>query len=289
MKSKTFLTLRKRDAFSGYVFLLPWIIGFFAFTAYPFFYSVYLSFNAVTLAPTGERVTEFVGLLWYYEALQNSTTFTIALIETVQTVVFSAPIIVVTCLIIAILLNGSFKGRTFFRALFFFPAIVISGPVITELIENNAATIVTPGRYAVYNIIAQTGTLGQPLIFVFDHIVTILWFSEVQILIFLAGLQKIGRPLYEAASIDGASGWQFFWKVTLPYMKPMILLSSVYTIVILSGFSTNPINTEITANMRVIGRVFSYSAAMSWMYFMVVLAMLGVVFFLFRDRERNEI
>jgi ABC-type sugar transport system permease subunit len=289
MKRKTFFTLRRQDAFSGYAFLLPWIVGFFTFTAFPFFYSVYLSFNVVTLAPTGERITEFVGFRWYIEAIQHSTTFTVSLIDTVRTVVFSTPIIVVTCLIIAILLNGKFKGRTFFRALFFFPAIVISGPVINELIANNAATIVSPGRYVIYNVIYDTGPLGAPLIFVFDHIVTILWFSEVQILIFLAGLQKISQPLREAASIDGASGWQFFWKITLPFMKPMILLSTIYTIVVLSGFSTNAINEEVTQHMRTIGRVFSYSAAMSWIYFVIVLALLGVVFFLFRDKEKIDI
>ena len=288
-KNKTFLTLRRRDAISGYAFLLPWIIGFFVFTAFPFFYSVYLSFNSVTIGPDGNRDTEFVGFQWYFEALQNSSTFSVALISTVQSVLFSAPIIVVTCLIIAILLNGRFKGRTFFRALFFFPAIVISGPVINELIANNAATIVAPGRYALYNIIASSGVLGSPLIYVFDNIVTILWFSEIQILIFLAGLQKISPPLYEAASIDGASSWQFFWKITLPFMKPMILLSTIYTVVILSGFSNNPINEEISSNMRVIGRVFSYSAAMSWIYFLVVLIMLVIVFFLFKNKEKIDV
>jgi len=196
---------------------------------------------------------------------------------------------VVTCLIIAILLNGKFRGRTFFRALFFFPAIVISGPVINELIANNAATIISPGRYTIYNFIDGLGIVGTPLIYVFDHIVTILWFSEVQILIFLAGLQKISRPLYEAAAIDGASGWQFFWKVTLPFMKPMILISTVYTIVILSGFANTPVNEEIQMHMRTIGRVYSYSAAMSWISFVMNFALIGVVFFLFRDKERIEV
>jgi len=257
------------------------------FTFYPFFHSIFLSFHSVTLAP-GELRYEWVGIQWYIEAIQNSSTFTIALLESLYSVVFSTPIIVVTCLIIAILLNGTFKGRTFFRALFFFPAIVISGPVINELIANNAATMVSPGRYVIYNFIQSLGAVGAPLIYVFDNIVTILWFSEVQILIFLAGLQKISRPLYEAAAIDGASGWQFFWKITLPFIKPMILISTIYTVVILSAFATAPINMEIQWHIRSIGRVFSYSAAMSWIYFTVVFALIGVVFFLFRDKEGME-
>ena len=287
-KKRFTFTLRARDAVTGYAFLLPWIIGFFVFTMYPFFYSIFLSFNNVTLAPGG-MIYEWVGFTWYIEAIQHSTTFTIALIESLQSVIFSVPIIVVTCLIIAILLNGHFRGRAFFRALFFFPAIVISGPVINELIANNAATIVSPGQYTIYNFIDNLGIVGTPLIYVFDHIVTILWFSEVQILIFLAGLQKISRPLYEAASIDGASSWQFFWKITLPYMKPMILINTVYTIVVLSGFSTTPVNEEIRNHMRTIGRVFSYSSALSWISFVITFLLIGFVFFLFRDKERIEI
>jgi len=287
-KKKNFITLRVRDAFTGYMFLLPWIIGFFMFTMYPFFQSIFLSFHNVTIAPDGMRY-EWAAIRWYREAFVESTTFTIALIESIQMVAFSTPIIVVNCLIIAILLNGRFKGRTFFRALFFFPAIVISGPVINELIANNAATIVEPGQYIIYNFIESLGVIGTPFLYVFDNIVTILWFSEVQILIFLAGLQKISQPLYEAASLDGASSWQFFWKITLPFMKPMILINTIYTIVVLSGFSTTPINAEITSNMRSIGRVFSYSSAMSWIYFVIVCILIGIVFFLFRDKEKIEI
>jgi len=285
---RTFFTLRVRDAVTGYAFLMPWIIGFFVFTMFPFFHSIFLSFHNVTLAPDGMRY-EWVGIRWYREALLESTTFNISLIESVQMVVFSTPIIVVTCLIVAILLNGKFKGRTFFRALFFFPAIVISGPVINELVANNAATIVSPGQYTIYGFIDSLGIVGTPLIYVFDNIVSILWFSEVQILIFLAGLQKISQPLYEAASLDGASSWQFFWKITLPFMKPMILINAVYTVVILSGFSTTPVNEDISANMRSIGRVYSYSSAMSWIYFVIVFILIGIVFLLFREKERIEI
>ena len=116
----------------------------------------------------------------------------------------------------------------------------------------------------------------------------ILWYSGVQTLIILAGLQKIGDPIYEAASIDGASAWQKFWKITLPHLRPMILVSAAYTVVDLAGKTTTEMHTLIEKNMMNIEKPYSYSAALSWLYTIVVLLVLGVAFMILKERRARS-
>ncbi|MDR1892966.1 MAG: sugar ABC transporter permease [Oscillospiraceae bacterium] len=277
--------VRIREAVSGYAFLAPWIAGFLAFTMYPFFYSVFLSIHQVGLDP-GHPQSVFVGLKWYREALTVDTKFTIALLETMKFVVLSTPMIVVAALLLALLLNREFIGRAFFRAVFFFPVIIISGPVVSKLLETDAAQVISPESFLIYDFVGTLpGVLSAPLIYIFDNITLILWFSGVQIILFLAGLQKIGKPLREAAAIDGASAWQMLWKIYLPFLRPMILLNTVYTIVVLSNFADNAVNRLITDSKQLTGKAFSYSAAMSWIYLLLIMATLLIAFALLRERK----
>lgn len=284
-RKPSFSSMQAREAASGYLFFLPWLAGFLIFTIYPFVYSVLLSFSEVILSPAGIKRT-FIGLKWYREALTADATYPVSLLDTLKFIVFSTPMIVVAALLLALLLNGRFRGRTFFRAVFFFPVIIISGPVIAELLNTRAAVVINPSDYAVYEF-AKTlpGILSLPLLYIFDNIVLILWFSGVQVIIFLAGIQKIGQPIREAAAIDGASAWQMFWKIYLPFLKPLILINAIYTTVMLSGFSSNAVNGEIVNKMTLTGKVYGYSAAMSWIYFSILILLLGIIFLLFRERK----
>lgn len=280
------LSIRAREITSGYLFLLPWILGFLAFTLYPFAYSLYLSFNQVSQDPMNRAKPVFVGLQYYIEALTVDTDFTVDLLDTMQFVLLSTPLIVVVALMLALLLNRQFRGRTFFRAIFFFPVIIISGPVVTKLLESDAAAVIHPENYVIYDfLMTLPEVLSSPLMYIFDNITLILWFSGVQIILFLASLLKIGQPLREAAAIDGASGWQMLWKIYLPFLRPMILLNTVYTVVQLSTFSDNAVNQKILADRQLAGKAFSYSAAMSWIYLLLILLTLLVVFLLFRERR----
>ena len=278
------MSFKNRNALIGYAFLAPWLIGVLVFVAYPFFYSIFLSFTEVSLS-NGIQTT-FVGMRWYREAFTADTEFITDLLDTLKFVVMSTPMIVIASLIIALLLNGKYRGRLFFRGLFFFPVIITSGPVISELLTNNAANIVRPEKYVVYAFISTLpAVLSVPLLYVFDNIVLILWFSGVQILVYLSGLQKIGPSVHEAAAIDGASAWQVFWKIILPFIKPMILVNAVYTLVELSAFSGNAINRQFTPEkMTAHGKVYGYASALSWIYFLCVFALLGIVFLLLRER-----
>ncbi len=280
---------RTREAIGGYLFMAPWIVGFFAFTLFPFLYSIYLSFQEVNLQSGGGIRGTFVGLRWYKEALTEDTTFTLSLLDSLKFIVLSTPMIVVVALLLALLLNGKYRGRTLFRAIFFFPVVIVSGPVVDELMQTNAAAVVHPENYLIYDFIQSLpGVLSSPLLYIFDNIVMILWFSGVQIILFLAGLQKIGQPLREAASIDGASSWQMFWKIYLPFLKPLLLLNTIYTIVMLSAFSDNAVNGEIVGKMYATGKEFAYSSAMAWIYFLILLILLGVAFLLFRGRKETR-
>ena len=109
----------------------------------------------------------------------------------------------------------------------------------------------------------------------------ILWFSGVEIIIFLAGLQKISPSLYEAASIDGAGKWEQFWEITLPHIAPLAMICAVYAVVDISNYSNLDINAKITSHMFDTSRIYSFSAAMSWIYFAVLLVILLAVFLLF--------
>jgi len=129
----------------------------------------------------------------------------------------------------------------------------------------------------------------QLLLYLFDNIIVIFWFSGVQIVIFLNALQKIDRSLYEASSIDGATSWQTFWMITLPIIRPMTVLVSVYSIVNLGAFSSNKVSQLIRSNLfaLVAGAGYGYSAALSWIYFLVMLAIIGLFFVLLKKRDRN--
>ena len=282
---KTKITLRTRDAMLGMAFLLPWLIGLLIFTMFPLIYSVWLSLCQVEFGVNGIS-TSFVGMRWYKEAFTADANFIRYMLEAIKSIGFSTPIILVASIVLALLLNRSMRGRAFFRALYFFPVIIISGPVMSKLMSNQATTIIHPEQYMVYQVVENLpAILSVPLLYIFENLVIILWYSGVQTLIILAGLQKIGDPIYEAASIDGASAWQKFWKITLPHLRPMILMSAVYTIVELAGVSTMSIHGLIEYNMMNTLKPYSYSSALSWLYTLVVLALLGIAFLILREKR----
>lgn len=282
------LTIEKRKSLTGLAFLTPWILGLGVFTLYPVLYSFWMSICRMDFTSEGLEST-FLGIKWYAEIFTDDARFIPALINTLKFIAFSTPMILVASIILALLLNSITKGKGFFRALFFFPVVVVSGPVMSKLIGNDATMIIQPTDYAVYEMIAQLPEIiSTPLLYIFDNVVLILWYSGVQILIILAGLQKISTPIYEAASIDGASSWQIFWKITFPYLRPMILLCGVYTVVDLASMSNNELVTLISNNLTRIDAPYSYSAAISWLYTLVVLVVLVIVFVLLKERREKQ-
>lgn len=282
------LTMHGRNALTGSIFVLPWVIGFLIFTLYPIIYSIALSLNDVSISTEAGMQLTWKGFDYYYEALRIDTTFLTALGNNVLFICCATPIVLVFSLIIAILLNKSFVGRTIFRVLFFLPVIIMSGSVIQELLGSYTIDFATMSE-TVYNFLNTLPEFfRKPIFFALENLVLILWYSGVQILLFLAGLQKVGRTLYEAAEIDGAGAWQKFWKITLPHVKPMILLNAIYTVMEIANSANNEVTNKISSHMFEVNRPFSFSAAMSWIYFLTVCGLLLVILILFGGRGKRE-
>ncbi len=285
------MTLERRNHLKGLVFVLPFIIGALCFFLYPIFFSIRISL-ASGVKLVGMQLSGWT-LDSYKRAFIVDTTF---LPEFKNTVVFTMtkfPLTIILSLIIAILLNKDIKGRGFFRVIFFIPFLLGSGEVMRQILNQGverAVLNVTDGRLIPYNILMYFGTAVMDTVqTVFGNLVTILWGSGVQILLFLAGLQSISPALYEAAKIDGATEWEIFWKVTVPMISPMMLLNIVYTLV--DSFTS--IDNPLLQYIRTYGFVnmeFSYAAALGWIYFAFIGLVVAIVFGIMKKyMHTNEI
>ena len=281
-KQRHGLTLKQTGALYGYAFIGVWIVGFLMFVLYPVIYSVILSVNAIKIRPEGIMYT-FKGTFFYNYALNELPHFRNCLAVQLQMVCGMTPIILVLSLIIAMLLNSNFRGRALLRAIFFMPVIIMSGPVISSLLTQYSVDFSTNSRI-VYDLLSyMPSALSTPVEYVLNNLVKILWMCGVQILIFLAGLQSIGTDVYEAASIDGAGAWEKFWQITLPHISPMILICAVYTVIDTANYNEGGnINALINSQIFDANYMYSYSAAMAWMYFVVIAAVLGIVLLIFK-------
>jgi len=280
---------RRREALVGLSFIWIWIAGFLIFTCYPLIRTLMFSFSEVKITAEGIKTT-FIGWENYRNALFLDVQFGDIVAGYFAETLVIVPIIVVFAFIVALLLNMKIPGRGVFRTIYFLPVIITSGPVIKQLMDQGAASL--PG---IQDIIRTSrlhetmpGLAADLITFLLGSFITILWFSGVQILIFLAGLQKLDSAMYEAASIDGASRWESFWKLTLPALNPMILVNIVYTVVMQSVFSLNPVITMIQDAMYDPKYGMGYAAALAWIYFLVMLALLGILVLAARPRKSDR-
>lgn len=283
--------LERREARMGLVFMIPWFIGAALLLAYPLVMSVWYSLNNISFSALkgGSLYFKFVGKENFTGILLSDADFPTQILEYVISTVISAPIIVVFALIIAMMLNKDIKGRGFFRLIFFLPVIIVSGPILEMLTEQGAGSISAIDTQAITTAISGVlpEVIAEPISELFENMITILWYSGVQILIFLSGLQKMDKSMYEAAKIDGGSGWECFWKITLPNLKPMILLNTVYTIVFISNNDQNSIIGLIKDAMfsGTKEKGYGYASAMAWIYSLVVLLLVGIFALLLTTRK----
>lgn len=280
-----------RENLIGYSFIGIWVLGFFVFMVYPLVTSVFYSFSDVRFTANGIQ-TSFVGLDNYFKIFQieQGFVFVESMTEFLQQMVLQIPVIVVFSILIALLLNQKIKGRGIFRSIFFLPVIISSGPVINELISQGAGGTNIFDSYGFITIIESTLNpgLAKPIVDLFAQIIIIFWFSGVQILIFLAGLQKIDGQIYEAAQIDGAGPWQSFWKITMPSLTSLIFVNTIYTIVLLTTFSENKVILSIKSNMFNTVTGFGMASAMAWLYAIVVFVSIALVAFIFRSKQSRR-
>ncbi len=281
----------RRKALYGYGFIALWFFGAIYFFMMPVIQSIIYSFcDTIPNTDGGGMSLDFVGIKNYKDALTVHPSYSRALPEVLQGTLLKTPLILVFSIFIAIILNQKFKGRTLARAIFFLPVIIATGPVI-DIINGNMDSAGTNGGSEQFNSLFETDLVGELLTFLgiyniseklteiintlTSDIFNLVWNSGIQILLFLSALQTIPFSAKEAAQMEGATSWEYFWKITLPYISPMIVASLVYTIV--DSF-VDPQNQvmEIVLGM---GKnwEFGYQAAMLWLYFAIVAVALGIV------------
>lgn len=283
------LKRRTKEGLIGFSFISLWLVGFLIFTLIPLIRTAYLSFNSVRITSEGIKSTS-IGLKNYKDAFLMDVEFVDKLLGYLGEIVVYIPIILVFSLAMAIMLNMDIKFKGFFRTIFFLPVIITSGPVIQKLTEKGTMTIPKITEIVESGIISDTlpGALGGAATNILSSFISILWFSGVPILIFLAELQKIDRAVYEAASIDGASKWQTFWKITLPAINPMIMLNVIYTVITVSVFSLNEVIVHIEDKSFDDKWGLGYASALSWIYFAVLLLVLGVFLLLVKPKKDKK-
>jgi oligogalacturonide transport system permease protein len=274
------VSFRLREALHGYGFIMIWVIGFALFTLLPLTETFRYSLNQVSVTATNINLS-FVEWGNYSRALFTDPNFIELLIGyTVETLV-SVPIVLIFAMIIAMFLNLNFRFKGLFRVIFFLPIVITSGPVIRELTAQGAAS--APGVAnlpAVAEFLQELPrALRSPVEYLLTSFILILWFSGVQILIYLSSLQKIDQSVYEAASIDGASSWETFWKIVLPSLSTATVVNAIYTIVTLSHFSENKVIRYIYDQTYDVQGGIGYASAMAFIYFAVMIAILGIIYF----------
>ena len=177
--------------------------------------------------------------------------------------------------------------------LFFLPIIVVSGPVLERLVNEGATTVPLIESYGVNGIVEALlpQSLARPLSGLFSQLILVLWYSGVPILIYMTGLQKINSSLYEASKIDGANGWIAFWKITLPALRPMILINGVYILVFLATTGLNEVIATINDRMfsTTVGGGYGHASAMAWVYALTLAVTLGLLVLLTKERKAREV
>ncbi|MBQ9123516.1 MAG: ABC transporter permease subunit [Lachnospiraceae bacterium] len=281
--------LERREAIAGWAFVSPWVVGVLLFMLYPLAQSFYYMWFNIRITPL-KTVFIPVGFGNFTQIWLENPEFPQQIVTYLWQTIVEVPIIVVFALMIAIMLNGQIKCKGFFRLVFFLPVIIVSGPVMNMLVSEGAANIPAMDVKAIVTAFdaflptSVANSVGE----IFSNMIMILWYSGVQILIFLSALQKIDPALYEAAKIDGGSKWECFWKITLPTIKPMILLNAVYSVIFLSSNEQNKLITMIESAMfsGTKEKGYGYASAMAWMYSLVV-TLVVLLFFLLLGSKKD--
>lgn len=279
--------LKKKEARFGYLFTAPYIIGVCVFLLYPLIMSVVYTFHNVYYHANGSKIMDFKGFYYYQRIFEKETDLLMNLGTLAIKLLMAVPLIVVFSLIISMLLNMKIKGKGIFRTIFFLPVIIVSGPVMTQ-ITGETSSIQAVDLSLIEQVLTSVLPmwLASGISFIFENILLMLWYSGVQILIFLAALQKIDTSLYEAAKIDGGSSWECFWKITLPTIKPMLLLNALYTVVFLSQEALiSPIISRISEVMQANNEGYGYTSTYSLMYSIIILLFVGVVALAFKPKK----
>lgn len=270
----------------GTLFATPWLIGILVFFLGPLFQTLVYSFTSTNMEL---EVSKLAGSVFYnYDYIfTKSTDFLTYYKDAVTSLLYALPLTVIFSMFIAKLLVNKFHGRTFMRTIFFLPVIVSSG-IVMSLVQSGLSNVAMGDGTGGGNIF-DSSMLTDLLLnngFSFglvnwlsgmvQRIMDLVWKSGVQILIFMAGMLAIPPTYYEVAAVEGATGWESFWKITFPLSIPYILINSIYTVIDILGNYNNYMIRYIVSSIYEKQEV-SLAAAMSWVYIITVLAIVGLL------------
>lgn len=286
-KPKKQITEIQRRRRAGLLFTTPFIIGFLCFYLQPLLLSLYYTFLDVQPAKGGGLTMSWYELGNYQYLFNKETAYWQALIDTLRDMALTTPVILVFSLFISVILNQKFHGRMLARAVFFMPVVVTSGIIMSivkgdvfiDSVETDASSTVFKATGMTQ--ILQGMNLPDNIISIFTTLVNstfdTLWKCGVQILLFLAALQSVSPALYEAAKIEGATGWEVFWKVTFPNVAPIILVNLIYTIIDSITDASNKLMTTI--NETAFNKMkYSLASLEAWIFFLILLVIIGLIF-----------
>ena len=286
-QKKHVMPYESKKSLAGFLFVSIWVIGFIFFFLLPFLQSVRYSFSDIVLNPNGGYTLNFIGWKNYIKAFTTDAEFLPAVFSSLGAMLYQVPIIVLFSLFVAIILNQKFVGRTFVRGIFFIPIIVangvilsiMNGDVLSQTIMQGSSSSTLFQSEFLYELMFKSGMSQEfvnGLTGVVDSLFALIWKSGIQIIIFLAGLQTIADSMYEAAKIEGATGWETFWKITFPMISPMIILNLIFTIIDSFTDYNNVVMKYI--NEQQIGMRLAYSSTLGWIYFLMVAVIIVMVY-----------
>jgi multiple sugar transport system permease protein len=274
------LGMRAREEIAGYLFILPWLLGFLVFTGGAMIYSLYLSFYDADFLSK----FEFVGLANYTQMLLSDELWPKAIGNTAYYAFIAVPLMTTMALLIALLLNQKVFGLSLFRTIYYLPSVVQGVAVAilwVWLFHPDFGPI--NGLLGLFGISGplwlNTEEWAMPAIIIMS-----LWGVGGSMIIFLAGLQGISQSLYDAAKIDGAGLFACFWHITIPMMTPTIFFSLILGLI--SSFQMftqayvmtrgGPNNATLTYVMHIYNKgfrqfYFGYASALAWVLFLLIL------------------
>ncbi len=292
----TYATKRK---LLGFTFLIPFLLGFFMFFAKPLVETFKYSFNTITLDEVGNMVLTPNGIqnyvdLFTKEVSTTNTQILRVLLDENTNMLINVPLITLLSLFLALLANRQFKGRAIVRMIFFLP-IILGLEVVTDMmtITTGSETIATGGLFAesfVARMLVRYTSIPMiyltPIIDFVENIFSVISRSGVQTLVFLAALQSISPSMYEVAKIEGATGYETFWKVTIPSILHIVVFVVIYTIV--DVFLTSQVAQEVYSFGFEQANKIGIGSALSVVYIFNVLLVLGIVLLFTRKVVSNN-
>ena len=295
-KKRKIASLDRRKARAGWIFVLPFIIGFVLIYLPMVFDSIRMSFMEMKIIPGGGYELNYVGLENYGKAIFEDPNYVQTLLAGLKQLLFDIPAILIFSLFMAVMLNQKMVGRAAFRAIFFIPVVLSTGVmesidsqnILSDYMESTSGIDDGSGQSAANEIVSamdienlfagmKVGTeLTAYVSSMVNNIFNIVNRSGVQMLIFLAALQSISPAIYESCRIDGATSWETFWKITLPMISPMILVNGVYTVI--DAFTTDSnVVMSFVASTYTANDGQTLSSAMAWMYFLIIILLVALV------------